>query len=88
MVNFNVINTLFNIAKLELISNEEAIEKFELPSGSDTFDKLYDNYIKDNDKRKKMTDEEKEFSFLNRYVIYKKTDDLDDKTRNKFFPSS
>ena len=35
-----------------------------------------------------MTDEEKEFSFLNRYVIYKKTDDLDNKIRNKFFTSS
>ena len=88
LVNFNVINAMFNLAKLELISNEEAIETFELPSGSDTFDKLYDNYIKDNDNRKKMTDEEKEFSFLNRYIIYKKTDDLDDKIRNKFFTSS
>ena len=85
LVNFNVINALFNQANLELISNEEAIKTFQLPSGSDTFDKLYDNYIKDNDKRKKMTDEEKEFSFLNRYVIYKKTDDLNDKIRNTFF---
>jgi hypothetical protein len=85
LVNFNVINVLFNIAKLQLISDEEANEIFGLSSSTNTFDKLYENYIKDNDKRKKMTDEEKEFSFLNRYVIYKKIDNLENKIRNKFF---
>ena len=54
-------------------------ENLSLPS-SGTFESLYENMMKDENKlyhiAKQMSEEEKEISFLNKYFIFKKTQEI------------
>ena len=90
LVNFNNLKKIALKYNLELISNNEA-NKFDLPSGSELFDKLFEKMdsLEMSEKKKyadarKMNKAEKQNSFMNRYVIFKKTDDLTNDKRLEY----
>jgi hypothetical protein len=89
---FIIINHIKDINSInygfELIKHEEA-NRMGFPSASETFDSLY-NCMKKEAKYKKifirdalkMSNHEKEISFLNRYFIFKKVTELSQSTLN------
>lgn len=81
LVNFDYLNRVMSAYGFEIISREEA-QDMGLPDGSGLFSELFAHMLSEIDKNKFkakdyeqapfMTGPEKDISFLNRYVIYKK----------------
>jgi len=88
LVYFEYFQRLMQDYGFELIKQEEA-NRIGFPSASDTFESLY-NSMKKEAKHKnifirdaqKMSNHEKEISFLNRYFIFKKVTELSQSTLN------
>jgi hypothetical protein len=79
LIHFGYLDRVMNNYGFRLVSDEEA-KKIGLPSGTGTFDKLFDNMKNEITRFKTtqygnagdMTADERFVSFLNRYVVYKK----------------
>jgi hypothetical protein len=89
LVNFNYLNRAMSAFGFEIISQEEAMD-LGLPNGSGTFRELFLYMLdeisknrfkaKDYDKAPNMTTYEKDISFLNRYFIYRKKNQVNTET--------
>ena len=86
LVNFNYLVYLMSFYGFTLISKQQA-KSFGLPNGSGLFNELYVSMMNEISNRNntefrdapKMKEYEKKISFLNRYFVFQKTDNVDAK---------